>query len=81
MKTKLITVVGAVVLILGIGTAAYAAEVGPGTFKDMLPFMKEMHPNYNESELEQMYQNCHQGEGYTNSRGMMNNRSMMQDLS
>lgn len=60
MKTKLIAIVGASILALGIGTAAYAAEVGPGTFRDMLPFMKDMHPNLNDSELEQMYNSCHQ---------------------
>lgn len=74
MKTKFIAIVGATVLTLGIGTAVYAAEAVPGTFKDMLPFMKEMHPNLNDSELEQMYNNCH---GNSNTQGMMQNNSMM----
>lgn len=77
MKNKIIAIVGAVVLTLGIGTAAYAAEVGPSNFKDMLPFMKEMHPNLNDSELKQMYKNCHQRQGNTNTQGMMQNSSMM----
>ncbi|WP_152394254.1 hypothetical protein [Paenibacillus guangzhouensis] len=78
MKTKLIAIVGASVLALGIGTAAYAAEVGPGNFREMLPFMKEMHPNYNDTELEQMYNNCHQSGGNSNNQGKMKNNSMMQ---
>ncbi|MGZ9585177.1 hypothetical protein [Paenibacillus marinisediminis] len=78
MKTKIIAIVGAAVLTLGIGTAAYAAGVGPSTFNDMLPFMKEMHPNLNDSELEQMYNNCHQRAGNADTQGMMRNNSMMQ---
>ncbi|KJB86494.1 hypothetical protein AZ66_18555 [Paenibacillus sp. E194] len=78
MKNKFIAIVGATVLTLGIGTAVYAADVNPGTFKDMLPFMKEMHPNMNDSELEQMYNNCHQRRGNSNYQGMMQNNSMMQ---
>lgn len=78
MKTKIIAIVGATILTIGIGTAAYAAEVGPSTFKEMLPFMKEMHPNMNDTELEQMYNSCHQREGNVNSQGMMQNNTMMQ---
>ncbi|MDT8977808.1 hypothetical protein RQP50_16350 [Paenibacillus sp. chi10] len=78
MKNKFIAIVGATVLTLGIGTAVYAADVNPGTIKDMLPFMKEMHPNLNDSELEQMYNNCHQRGGNSNSQGMMQKNSMMQ---
>ncbi|WP_232697377.1 hypothetical protein [Brevibacillus daliensis] len=77
MKTKLVTVVGAVVLTLGVGTAAYADEAGLSTFKEMLPFMKEMHPNLSDSELEQMYNSCHQRQGNENTQGMMKNNSMM----
>ncbi|MCJ8014753.1 hypothetical protein MUG84_24020 [Paenibacillus sp. KQZ6P-2] len=78
MKTKIIAIVGATVLTLGIGTAAYAAEIGPSSFKDMLPFIKEMHPTMNDSQLEQMYNNCHQKEGNSDTRGMMQNNDMMQ---
>ena len=81
MKNKIIAIVGATVLTLGIGTAAYATEVGPSTFRDMLPFMKEMHRNLNHSDLEQMYNNCHQSDENTNTQGMMQNGSMMQNNS
>jgi len=77
MKTKVIAILGASALILGIGTA-YAAEIGPNTFKDMVPFMKEMHPNLNDNELEQMYNDCHQRFDSSSNRGMMHNNSMMQ---
>lgn len=73
MKSKLLTVLGVTVLTLGIGTAAYAAGGGLNSFNEMLPFMKQMHPQMNDSELEQMYNNCHQREGNTNFRGMMRN--------
>ncbi|WP_339265444.1 CUE domain-containing protein [Paenibacillus sp. FSL K6-1330] len=74
MNSKFIAIVGAAVLTLGIGTAVYASEVAPSNFKDMIPFMKEMHPNLSDSDLEQMYNNCH---GNSNTQGMMQNNSMM----
>ncbi|WP_017756408.1 CUE domain-containing protein [Calidifontibacillus oryziterrae] len=46
-------------------------ENGIPSFSEMLPFMKEMHPNWSEEELEEMYQACH-GEG-----GMMQNPDSM----
>ncbi|MGG1445422.1 hypothetical protein ABE354_25905 [Brevibacillus laterosporus] len=44
----------------------------------MLSFMKEMHLNFNDFELEQMYNNCHQREGNANAQVMMPNNSMME---
>ncbi|GAA0135187.1 hypothetical protein YSY43_20270 [Paenibacillus sp. YSY-4.3] len=76
MRAKTIAIIGAVVLTIGIGTAAYAAEAGPSAFRDMLPFMKEMHPNLNDSQLEQMYNSCHQREGNAASQGMHSYSSM-----
>jgi len=81
MKTKFLAVIGAVVLSVGIGTVAYA-EVGTGALREMLPFMQEMHPNLNESELEQMYNSCHgQESDNTQSSKMMHNNSRMNDNS
>ncbi|NSL51389.1 FAD/FMN-containing dehydrogenase [Calidifontibacillus erzurumensis] len=37
------------------------------SFEEMLPFMKKMHPNLTDEQLENMYKSCH-GEG-----GMMRN--------
>lgn len=48
-----------------VGTVALANELP--SFKEMLPFMKEMHPNWTDEQLEEMYKSCH-GEG-----GMMGN--------
>jgi len=76
MKAKIIVIIGAAVLAIGIGTATYAAEAGPSAFRDMLPFMKEMHPNLNDSQLEQMYNSCHQREGNAVSQGMHTYSSM-----
>ncbi|OAB46233.1 hypothetical protein [Paenibacillus glacialis] len=82
MKTKVLAVIGVVVLSIGIGTIAYATEVGTGPVREMRPFMKEMHPNLNESELEQMYNSCHQqGSDNNYSSRMMNNNSRMYDNS
>jgi hypothetical protein len=62
-----------------VGTVALANELpskesiqemfkdGIPSFKEMLPFMKEMHPNWSDEQLEDMYKSCH-GEG-----GMMGN--------
>ncbi|WP_313640395.1 hypothetical protein MHH52_19130 [Paenibacillus sp. FSL K6-0276] len=71
MKRGVFAVICVIILSFGIGTAVYAAEVFPSTFKEMLPFMKERHPNMGDSELEQMYKSCHQEDGISNTRGMM----------
>lgn len=71
LKRGVFAVICVVILSFGIGTAAYAAGFAPSTFKEMLPFMKERHPNMDNSELEQMYKSCHQQDGISNSRGMM----------
>jgi hypothetical protein len=77
MKPKALAVLAALLLFVGIGTAAYAAEVGPAVFREMLPFMQEMHPDLNDSELEQMYTDCHGPEnGDYNSQRMMHENSM-----
>lgn len=70
MKKRLIAVITATSLVLGIGTIAMANtenEVfGKFNFHEMLPFMQKMHPDMNEEQLEEMFNRCH-GEG-----GMMN---------
>ncbi|MCR8644343.1 hypothetical protein NV379_16950 [Paenibacillus sp. N1-5-1-14] len=68
MKLKVFFVMCVAVLTLGIGTAAYAIDAMPHSFKQMLPFMKEMHPEMNEAELEQMYNSCHDKQNNTKSR-------------
>ncbi|MGO4886541.1 hypothetical protein ACJ2A9_02180 [Anaerobacillus sp. MEB173] len=50
-------------LILGIGTSAIASSdtevFDDFSFEKMLPFMKQMHPDMDEGQLEEMYENCH----------------------
>ncbi|MNY65676.1 hypothetical protein D3C86_2029860 [compost metagenome] len=41
---------------MGIGTAVYAAGDETSQLKNMLPFMKEMHPNLSEDQLLDMHQ-------------------------
>ena len=69
-----------------VGTVALAKELpskesiqelfkdGIPSFKEMLPFMKQMHPNLNDQQLENMYQSCHSKGG---KGGMMQNPNAM----
>ncbi|MNO30703.1 hypothetical protein D3C76_206480 [compost metagenome] len=62
MKKKVLVGLGVVVLTLGIGTAAFAAGDGPiqnWSFEDMLPHMKQVHPDFTDQQLKDMYQSCH----------------------
>lgn len=60
MKKRLISLGLVVAFVLGIGNVVYAnSETEGWGFEEMLPFMKQMHPEMNEQEMEQMYQNCH----------------------
>ena len=52
MKMKVFAVLMTAVITIGIGTVAYASNYLPASFKDM-------HPQMNDTELEQMYNNCH----------------------
>ncbi|GAX91638.1 hypothetical protein [Effusibacillus lacus] len=67
-------------LAVGAGSIALAAENGkaefPGVenFKQMLPFMKKMHPNLSEQELQDMFNACH---GADKSGNMMNQQGHM----
>ncbi|QOY36864.1 hypothetical protein AWH56_004210 [Anaerobacillus isosaccharinicus] len=80
MKKKVIAVLTATSLVLGIGSVALANSDNDVfenfNFKDMLPFMQEMHPDLEEEQLEEMYNRCH-GEG-----GMMQGKmgGMMQGM-
>jgi hypothetical protein len=60
---KLMIGIMSIAFVLGAGTFALAQTDEPGdamvNFKEMLPFMKEMHPDFSEDELQQMYNACH----------------------
>ncbi|RSK26529.1 hypothetical protein EJF36_06455 [Bacillus sp. HMF5848] len=85
MKKKLAIITLATTIALGAVTTAVLAEesdepwkFGPHmmdkfedfSFEDMLPFMKEMHPDFSEEELESMYQDCHNRGGANRSQMM-----------
>ncbi|WMT39577.1 hypothetical protein RE628_19520 [Paenibacillus sp. D2_2] len=87
MKAKFVIGLGVVVLTLGIGTAAYAAGNGQGvwsSFQDMLPHMREVHPDLSDRQLEDMYQSCHgnqgqDGQGMMRSSNTLRSGGMMQN--
>ncbi|WP_442596124.1 hypothetical protein [Neobacillus sp. D3-1R] len=71
------------VSMLAIGTAAFAAgnDTDLFNFEKMKPFMQQMHPNFSNEELKEMYDTCHGNNGMMqnqnfknmNSENMMNN--------
>jgi hypothetical protein len=62
MKKIVFSVLGSM-LILGVGTVVMAAgnnsDQENGTFEKMKPFMEEMHPDFSNEELQEMYDSCH----------------------
>lgn len=69
---KIIIGIVALGLVLGIGSTVVAnsTEDGFTSFKEMLPFMQQMHPDWSDEELEAMYRSCHV-DSENNRRGMM----------
>lgn len=76
MSKKVWITLAAVVMTLVIGTAVYAAADESGSFQSMLPFMKQMHPDLSEQQLQEMHSACH-GDGSA-AGGMMNHGAMHQ---
>ncbi len=62
MKRKIWLGLIALVLALAIGTTAFALE-NNGTFEQMQPQMKQMHPDLTDEQILDMYQNCHSEDG------------------
>ncbi|RHW37385.1 hypothetical protein D1B31_16630 [Neobacillus notoginsengisoli] len=60
---RLAIVLMSTAFVLGMGSFALAQTNGSGkailNFKEMLPFMQEMHPDSTEQELQEMYKACH----------------------
>lgn len=67
MMKKLAVGVLSAAMILGVGTAVFAAgsnDSGDGfSFEKMLPFMQKMHPDSSKEDLQQMYKACHEDGG------------------
>ncbi|SES06915.1 hypothetical protein [Salipaludibacillus aurantiacus] len=64
-------------LVFAAGTQVLAtSDNGFSNFHDMLPFMQEMHPEWSEEELEEMYNACH-GENGSRGAGMMQGNTIV----
>ncbi|KGX90607.1 hypothetical protein [Pontibacillus marinus] len=73
MKKRIASLFTAV-LVVGIATSAFAHGsenegntadfnfLHPFNFEEMLPIMKDMHPNFEDEDFEQMFRDCH-GDG------------------
>lgn len=59
MRKKIILTMAALALVLSVGTAAYAQSEGSFNFGQMLPYMKQMHPDLSTEQLQDMYNSCH----------------------
>ncbi|WP_374016222.1 FAD/FMN-containing dehydrogenase [Paenibacillus thiaminolyticus] len=80
MKKRLVWV-GATAIALIFGTAVYASGSGSdgSGYDQMLPHMKQMHPDMTDTQLEQMVQHCHGADREAvRSQGTMR-RGMMLD--
>jgi hypothetical protein len=60
---KIVLIVLGSMLIFGVGTVVMAAGNDAvkenGSFDKMKPFMEEMHPDFSNEELKEMYDSCH----------------------
>ncbi|MBG9792163.1 hypothetical protein ABD76_06500 [Paenibacillus dendritiformis] len=71
MKKRLAWV-GATALALIFGTAVYASGSDDSGFGQMLPHMKQMHPDMTDAQVDQMVQHCHGSDRQAvRSQGMM----------
>ncbi|GGH21689.1 hypothetical protein [Paenibacillus segetis] len=84
MKKKLIVSLSVIALTMSIGTAVIAAGNNEGNYnnyEDMLPHMQQVHPDLNEKQLNDMYNNCHNNTDVkkqnSNAQNMMHSRGMM----
>lgn len=61
------------VLVMGIGTSVYAtsADEGDTLFERMLPFAKQMHPDWTDSQIKDMVDNCSKHNNSQNRSEMM----------
>lgn len=68
--------------ILGLGTAVYAAgnnsEADKETmnFEKMKPMMEEMHPDFSNEELKEMFDTCHGKNGMMQDQNMKHMKNM-----
>lgn len=68
------------VLAIGLATAVFAAS-DSNSWKEMLPLMKQMHPNFSEEQLQKMYEQCRNTKNMDQMmEHMMNNGKMNQQM-
>jgi len=76
MKKKIVSIAITSILVLGLGNVVFAhggSENG-WSFQEMLPHMKEVHPEMNEQQMKQMYQDCHGTVDESNGKVPMSNK-------
>lgn len=62
MEKKIVSIAITIILVVGLGNVVFAHGVGPDnkwSFDEMLPHMKQMHPDMNEQQIKKMYKDCH----------------------
>ncbi|HLR69034.1 MAG TPA: hypothetical protein VK105_18280 [Virgibacillus sp.] len=75
MRKKIVSIALAFVLVIGLGNVvlAHNGSENHWSYDEILPHMKQMHPEMNERDLEKMYKDCH-GSGSSNETVAMNNK-------
>jgi len=58
MKKKTWLILAGLVFAFTVGSTAFALEKD-WTFEDMLPHMKQVHPDFSDQQLKDMYNSCH----------------------
>lgn len=76
MKKKIWLGLIALIMVLAIGTTAFALE-NNGTFEQMQPQMKQMHPDFSDEQIQDMYQNCHSDDSSAQNMNQGGIRNMM----
>jgi hypothetical protein len=76
MTKKVWAGLSALVLIFAVGTSAYAIG-SDWSFDKMLPYMKQMHPNFTDEQFETMYRSCHGENGTMRNIDPSYKRNMM----
>ena len=77
---KIVIILLSLVLVFALGSVIYAKtnDGGQGTtnFGQMLPMMKQAHPNFTEQQLKDLYNECHD----TNGAAPSKNFKMMEHM-
>jgi hypothetical protein len=82
MKKQLLIGLTAAVAVIGASSAVYAAQSNHaiGSLEQMLPAMKQMHPNFTDQQLQDMFNSCQTNNGSGMQQMMNNNGLGMQQM-